>query len=138
MLGLGDRRRFAGFRHGQAVAVRSLGEILETLGADGKFEGLPFMPEMAPLCGKTFRVYRRAERTCVEGFGMRGLRGTVLLDGLRCDGSAHAGCQRGCLFFWKEVWLKPADPSGDASARGSPEANAPRLRSRGASFKPPP
>ena len=72
MLGLGGHRRLGGFRHGQSVTVRGLGEILETLDADGKFEGLPFMPEMAPLCGKTFRVYRRAERTCVEGVGMQG------------------------------------------------------------------
>jgi hypothetical protein len=30
---------------------------------------------------------------------------TVHLSDLRCDGSAHAGCQAGCLLFWKEAWL---------------------------------
>jgi hypothetical protein len=25
---------------------------------------------------------------------------------LRCDGSAHDGCQAGCLLFWKEAWLR--------------------------------
>jgi hypothetical protein len=30
----------------------------------------------------------------------------VHLEGLRCDGSAHGGCQAGCLLFWKEVWLE--------------------------------
>jgi len=28
----------------------------------------------------------------------------------RCDGSAHGGCQAGCLIFWKEAWLKPIKP----------------------------
>ena len=96
----------AQFRRGQSVTVRSLSEILATLDADAKLEGMPFMPEMASFCGKTFRVFRRAERTCVEGLGMRSMKNAVFLEGLRCDGSAHGGCQRGCLFFWKEAWLK--------------------------------
>lgn len=99
------------YRRGQSLTIRGLEEILATLDSDGKCEGLPFMPEMAPFCDKTFRVHRRAEKTCVEGLGMRGMRNTVFLEGLRCDGSAHDGCQRGCMFFWKEVWLKPADLS---------------------------
>ena len=99
----------ADFRRGQSVTVRSLSEILATLDADAKLEGMPFMPEMVPLCGKTFRVHRRAERTCVEGFGMRSMKNAVFLEGIRCDGSAHGDCQRGCLFFWKETWLKPAE-----------------------------
>ena len=98
----------ANLRHGDTVAVRSLGEILATLDADAKLEGLPLMPEMVPYCGRTFKVYRRAEKTCVEGVGNRGMSNTVFLEGLRCDGSLHDGCQRGCLFFWKEAWLKPA------------------------------
>jgi len=100
-----------GFRRGDAVTVRSFGEILATLDSNAALESLPFMPEMTPFCGKTFRVHRRAEKTCVEGAGMRDMSNTVFLEGLRCDGSAHGGCQRGCLFFWKEAWLKPADPT---------------------------
>ena len=100
-----DRGRFGDFRRGDTVTVRSLTEILATLDADAKLGGLPFMPEMAACCGRSFRVYRRADKTCVEGLGMRSMRDTVFLDGLRCDGSAHGGCQRGCLFFWKEAWL---------------------------------
>ncbi len=33
---------------------------------------------------------------------------TVLLEGIRCDGSGHGGCQAGCMIFWKEAWLKRA------------------------------
>ena len=109
-MGYGQENSSAAFfRRGEVVSVRSLNEILATLDRDGKLEGLPFMPEMAQFCGATFTVHRRAEKTCVEGVGMRGLRGTVFLAGLRCDGSAHGGCERRCLLFWKEAWLKRAD-----------------------------
>ena len=106
----------ASLRRGDPVSVRSLDEILATLDADAKLEGLPFMPEMVPYCGKTFRVYRRAEKTCVEGVGVRSMKNTVFLDGLRCDGAAHGGCQRGCLFFWKEAWLR--EEGGGRKAEG--------------------
>ncbi len=99
------------FRRGDAVTVRGLDEILATLDADSKLDGMPFMPEMVPYCGKTFRVYRRADKTCVEGIGLRSMRSTVFLDGLRCNGAHHGGCQRGCLFFWNEAWLRPATPT---------------------------
>ncbi|NLF07496.1 MAG: hypothetical protein GX594_05885 [Pirellulaceae bacterium] len=114
------------YRRGQLVTVRNLQEILATLDCEGKYDGLPFMPEMAPLCGMTFRVHRRAEKTCVEGLGMRGMRDAVLLEGPRCDGSAHDGCQRGCMFFWKEVWLKPADLSLPFANHSEHQAGADR------------
>ena len=34
----------------------------------------------------------------------------VHLEGVRCDGSAHGGCQAGCLIFWKESWLRRPEP----------------------------
>jgi hypothetical protein len=98
-----------GFRRGDTAMVRSVEEISATLDADAKLQGLLFMPEMVRYCGQSFRVYRRADMTCVEGLGMRSMRNTVFLDGVRCDGSAHGGCQRGCLLFWNEAWLKPAE-----------------------------
>jgi hypothetical protein len=103
----------AGLRRGDRVTVRNLSKILATLDSDAKCDGVPFMPEMARYCGRTFRVHRRADKTCVEQIGLRGMNDTVFLEGLRCDGSAHAGCQRGCLFFWKEAWLRPADDTND-------------------------
>ena len=33
---------------------------------------------------------------------------SVHLEGLRCDGGGHGGCQASCLIFWKEAWLKRA------------------------------
>jgi hypothetical protein len=116
-----DRNELNAFRRGDLVTVRSFEEILATLDGDAKCDGLPLMPEMVPFCGKTFTVYRRAEKTCVERLGLRSMRSTVFLEGLRCDGSAHEGCQRGCLFFWKEAWLKMAGPNGTSSDDGTSE-----------------
>lgn len=70
------------------------------------------MPEMVRHCGQTFRVYRRTGKTCVEGHSLRRLNSTVLLEGLRCDGAFHDGCQRNCLYFWKEAWLEPLEKGG--------------------------
>lgn len=97
------------FHQGQVVLIRSAAEVAATLDAEGKLEGLPFMPEMARLCGTRARVHRHVDKTCVEGGGFRRMATTILLADLRCDGSSHDGCQRNCLFFWKQAWLKPVE-----------------------------
>jgi hypothetical protein len=99
-------------RRGDTVRVRSAAEILATLDERGDAENLPFMPEMLSLCGKTFQVSARADKTCdtVNLLGCnREMSGTVHLVGARCDGSAHGGCQAGCLLFFKEAWLERVD-----------------------------
>ena len=99
---------------GDVVEVKAPAEILATLDATGALEELPFMPEMTVFCGRRFVVERRAERVCdtVAYSGARRAPRTVLLADLRCDGSAHGGCQADCLFFWKDAWLKPAPGPG--------------------------
>jgi hypothetical protein len=98
-------------RAGQLVRVRSKEEILLTLDAEGKLESLPFMPEMLQFCGQEFRVRARAHKVCdtVDWQQFREMNNAVHLGDLRCDGSAHGGCQAGCLLFWKEAWITPAD-----------------------------
>jgi len=101
---------------GELVALRPPAEILATLDETGATDGLPFMPEMLEFFGKTFRVEARAERACdTIKWGVRRIPGTVLLDDLRCDGGAHAGCQAGCRLFWKEAWLRPASESATSA-----------------------
>lgn len=103
------------------MLVRSPGEILATLDADGTLDGLPFMPEMLDWCGKPFRVERRVEKTCVApSYPMRrfAANDVVFLEGPRCDGLGHDGCKRACKIFWKEDWLRPVD-SADASTQTS-------------------
>jgi hypothetical protein len=90
---------------GEWVEVRSAAEIVATLDAEGKFEGLPLMPEMLAFCGQRLRVSRRADNTCALGQPRR-IEGTVHLEQLRCDGSAHRGCEAACLLLWKEAWLR--------------------------------
>ncbi len=94
---------------GDVVQVRPAAEILATLDADFTLEGLPFMPEMLKYCGRRMTVYRRANKTCVEGHGLRAMSNSVLLVDSHCDGAAHDGCQKHCLMFWKEAWLVPAE-----------------------------
>ena len=101
-------------RAGNWVEVKAPEEIAHTLDADGALDGLPFMPEMIGFCGKRFRVLRQARKACVEVrpqgplIDMREFHGDAVwvFEGLRCDGAAHDGCQRGCLYYWKSTWLK--------------------------------
>ena len=116
-------RHRGGFRKGEVVRVRSKEEILATLDADGSLENLPFMPEMLRHAGKEFRVHARADKTCdtvhMTGTSRR-MERTVHLEGLRCDGSAHGGCQAGCLLFWREDWL---ERPGQAAQAPPPEGS---------------
>jgi hypothetical protein len=93
---------------GDWVEVRSQKEILATLDQDGRLENLPFMPEMLQYCGRRLRVFKRADKTCeyTHGWSIRRMKSAVHLEGVRCDGAGHDGCQAGCLIFWKEAWLK--------------------------------
>jgi hypothetical protein len=98
---------------GDWVQVRSREEILATLDQNGRLEQLPFMPEMLQYCGQRLRVFKRADKTCdyIQRWSIRRMTDSVHLEGIRCDGEGHNGCQAGCLIFWKEAWLKPVENS---------------------------
>ncbi len=105
---LDSSRQPSKFFPGDLVTVRPLDEILATLDEQGTLDKLPFMPEMRSFCCRQFRVSRRAFKTCVDDTEMRQLDDTVFLEESRCDGKAHGGCDKECLIFWKEAWLRPA------------------------------
>jgi glycosyltransferase involved in cell wall biosynthesis len=111
---------------GEWVEVRSREEILATLDERGCLGNMPFMPEMLEMCGKRFRVFRRADKTCdnIEPWSIRRVMNAVHLEGARCDGEGHGGCQAGCMIFWKEAWLKRAAkdvvPAENLSRAASP------------------
>jgi hypothetical protein len=92
---------------GDPVEIRPLNEIARTL-HDGALDGLPFMPEMLEFCGRGLRVSRRALTTCYFPGSHRGFDSNkiVTLDGVRCSGAAHGGCQKACVIFWREEWLR--------------------------------
>lgn len=113
------------FRPGEWARVKPFSEIASTLDEKGCLNGLPFMPEMLPLCGSYQRVFRRAEKFhdyfSRAGSPLRRLRDAVMLNELRCGGEAHGGCQAGCQFIWKEAWLEPVN---EPAADDTPSATA--------------
>lgn len=114
-------------RAGDVVEVRSREEILASLDENGCIDSLPFMPEMLEACGTQFTVASRADKTCdtIEHGGLRQVPGAVHLEGMRCSGAAHGGCQAGCLLFWKEEWLRKKT---DASPRPVADVSPGRVR----------
>jgi hypothetical protein len=119
-----------GLKSGDLVEVRSAGEILATLDDAGALEALPFMPEMLPYLGRRFVVDKRADKICdtIAQTGSRRLHDSVMLADLRCDGSAHAGCQAVCRLFWKESWLTPVESSMPAAVRAADPGAYEKLR----------
>jgi len=102
-------------RVGQVVEVRPATEILATLDDAAATGALPFMPEMLRFAGRRFTVSGHALKLCdtrSDGTGNRLFRDTVYLDELRCDGSAHGGCQAGCRLLWRSAWLRPVSENG--------------------------
>lgn len=106
-------------RVGEIVEIRSKEEILATLDSGGRLDSLPFMPEMLQYAGQKVRVAARADKTCdtVNWTGLRRVHDAVHLEGLRCDGGGHGGCQAACFLYWKEAWLKRADAAAAPSLR---------------------
>jgi hypothetical protein len=96
---------------GDWVEVRSREEILATLDENGCLENLPFMPEMFAFCGQRLRVYKRAHKTCdtVNDYKGRRMKDAVHLEGVRCNGQSHGGCEASCLIYWKTAWLRTPD-----------------------------
>jgi hypothetical protein len=117
-------------RVGEVVEVRSESEILATLDENGELDSMPFMPEMLQFCGRRFKVDKVAVKTCdtIAWTGMYQVRNAVHLEGTRCDGRGHSGCQAGCNIYWKDAWLSrveaddqspstPPDPPPNGASR---------------------
>lgn len=97
---------------GEWVEVRPFEEIATTLDEGRKHEGLLFMPEMKQFCGQRSRVFKRVKTIKLESTGeVRRLKvPAVSLEGVYCDGEFHEGCDRACLHFWRDAWLRRAPP----------------------------
>lgn len=114
--------------------MRCLEEILATLDSRGTLDALPFMPEMTRHCGKKYKVYKRADKTgqyiTVPRYSSRRMYRTVHLEGLRCDGGYHDGCDALCLLYWKEAWLRRIDGTDNSATfdrpTGGPGKGGPR------------
>ena len=109
---------------GDWVEVRSRDEVVATLDGNGCLENLPFMPEMFAFCGHRLRVYKRAHKTCdtVNDYKGRQMKDAVHLEGIRCDGQSHGGCEASCLIYWKTAWLRKCDQPPAKPRRNVPRA----------------
>lgn len=67
-----------------------------------------FVDGVFACCGQAFK-------TCLEvapyDYQIRKFHDNdaVLLEGLRCSGANHDGCQRACLLFWRMAWLRKVE-----------------------------
>ncbi|MEV7808998.1 hypothetical protein AB0O28_39205 [Microbispora sp. NPDC088329] len=116
-------------RVGDLVEVLGEEEILATLDERGELDGLPFMPEMLPFCGKRMVVKKVAHKLCdtMTQSGMRRMDDAVYLEGARCDGSGHGGCQTFCSIYWKTAWLKKVADASAVEPAASPGVLLPLL-----------
>jgi hypothetical protein len=108
------------FRVGDWVEVRSKDEILATLDKNGRFEGMPFMPQMLQYCGKQFQVSKSAHKACDTATfsgGAFSINDVVHLENLRCTGADYDRCQSACLFYFKYAWLKRANKHERSEAK---------------------
>jgi hypothetical protein len=116
-------------KRGDVVEVKSAREIFDTLDKNGTIDALPFMQEMIKYCGHRFVVDKRAEKICdtIKSYSSRRLRNALLLEDMRCDGSAHDGCQADCRIFWKESWLRKVPNNNNPSILQAPNSGSPEL-----------
>lgn len=96
---------------GTLVRVKDEPELLQTLDDGQALDGLAFTAEMRASCGRIYRVLAHVGRINVAGTGMRRMREGVILEGARCDGSAHGGCGRACYLLFKPEWLDIVEDS---------------------------
>jgi hypothetical protein len=127
-------------RVGDAVRIRSLEEIAATLDEKGCLDGLPFMPEMAKYCGRTGIVFRSVDK--IYDYGgrkdMRRMKDAVLIAGLRCDATAHDGCQARCYLLWKTAWITAVEAPVRATGRSTQHDGNVGANGRSASRAPAP
>jgi len=119
------------YRAGDWVEVKSAAEILATLDSSAELGRMPFMPEMLGFCGQRLKVAAVAHKTCdtANRTGGRSVPDALHLVGARCDGSAHGGCQAGCLLFWKTDWVRSVSAGSSSNVATSAGVGAPDVTS---------
>lgn len=104
---------------GELVRVKTQREIEATLDESGSNRGLSFdRDEMAPYCGRVFRVQSSVTKLVDEMTGqMRNMKQPcIILEGVVCRGEyarCRLNCPRGTSSYWRELWLErvEVDPS---------------------------
>ena len=101
-------------RPGELVQTKTVDEIKATLDANQKNRGLYFDVEMVPFCARTCRVRARVNRIIEEPTGkMLTIPGDcIVLEGTACTGKYHMSCPRAIFPYWREIWLRRVDATG--------------------------
>jgi hypothetical protein len=112
---------------GELVEVRSLDEIGQTLDENARHRGLAFTEELAPACGKRFRVRNRVDRLIDERTGkMIQLKNDcIVLDGFVCSGDRTEGalfCPREAYPLFREAWLSRVGSKAETGSSASASA----------------
>jgi hypothetical protein len=99
---------------GELVQIKTVDEIKATLDVNQKNRGLYFDQEMLPFCAQTFRVRRRVNQIIEEPTGkMITIPGDcIVVEGTACTGKYHMSCPRTIFPYWREIWLRRVDESG--------------------------
>jgi hypothetical protein len=113
---------------GEWVRIKSKAEIETTINEKGLNRGLSFdAEEMAPYCGRTFRVQRRVTKILDEVTGemVRMKQPCIILEGAICHADyarCRLNCPRAIPSFWREIWLERVEmpQSSDSSTVESP------------------
>ena len=99
--------------HARHARVKPPQEILDTIGVDGRLDGIAPAPEMLRLGGRRIAVARKLEMTDQWPEAAEGLPPPrdewYVLDGVRCGGGVlgRAGpCDRQCALIWHASWLE--------------------------------
>ena len=107
----------ARLRPGDFVEVKTSEEILQSLDENGTLDQLPFMPEMLEFCGRRFQVSKREVKNLLRQARFRPcvVSGTMtwscwIASGVRA--LTTTGCQKACMIFWREAWLRKVDEAG--------------------------
>jgi hypothetical protein len=97
---------------GEYVRIKSQMEIEQTLDEAGNNRGLSFDPEeMAPYCGRVFKV-RRSVTTIIDeptGKMLQMKQPCIMLDEVVCNAEyarRRLNCPRAIPAYWRELWLE--------------------------------
>ncbi len=110
---------------GELVQVKSREDIQATLTPQGRNRGLWFDREMLPYCGGTYRVKQRVNRFIDDRAGGKMIElktDCVTLEEVVCSGELSPVrwfCPREIQSFWREAWLRRAEPDQAAALIGS-------------------
>jgi hypothetical protein len=108
---------------GELVRVKLKSEIEKTINDKGLNRGLSFDPEeMAPYCGRVFRVQRSVTKILDEMSGkmIPMKQPCIILEGVVCNAEyarCRLNCPRAIPAYWRELWLERVEVQQGPAAR---------------------